>query len=375
MTVLRYDTGSLGSVQRTQQGGIRVPASLTRAGLFRYQNPDGTFRVEYRPLDEVSRADSLATLADAPVTNLHHGLISPANWRKAAVGSLSGAARMDGDHVVADLVIQDAHVISLIESGERREVSLGYRMRLERTPGTFNGERYDAIQRDIKYNHVALVPRGRGGRDVALRLDAEDNQANPFGRQDDMKIEIINGTEYEVGTSAHRAASQAQGVAQAAAQVRLDALPTLEGANATLTAQVADLQTRLDAQPSVIAQAVQDRIALLAVGSRAGVDIREDMTDDEARRAVVSKLHPKIDLEGKEEAFVSAAFEIAISGLTGADIGTTREDALRARRRDGKGEEREDADTRAPDQIAREAMIKKTRDRANGRSRGTLDKS
>ena len=94
--VVRFDTGTLGSVKRTPQGGIRVPASLTRTGVLEYTNPDGSIRREYRPPDEVFNADSLATLADAPVTNLHHGLVDATNWRRVTVGSLSGAPRQDG---------------------------------------------------------------------------------------------------------------------------------------------------------------------------------------------------------------------------------------------------------------------------------------
>ena len=43
-----------------------------------------------------------------------------------------------------------------LESGERKEISLGYKCRLEQTSGTINGESYDAIQRDIVVNHIAM---------------------------------------------------------------------------------------------------------------------------------------------------------------------------------------------------------------------------
>jgi len=328
--------------------------------------------VEYRPISEVERADSLATLTDAPVTNLHHGLINASNWRRAAVGSLSGVARMDGDKVVADLVVQDKHTIGLIDSGERREISCGYQCRLERTPGTFEGERYDAIQRDIKYNHVALVPRGRAGREVALRLDAQDNQID--GLQDTMKIEIISGIEHEVGSAAHRAALTARADSERETQLRLDALPGLEGAKATLTAQLQEANARLDAMPGKIAEAVQARIALLAIGKRAGVDIREDMSDDEARRAVIGKLHPSMDLEGKAEAYIEAAFDVAIASLSGkSSAASVREDAHHARRGEG---EREDADDGlAPDERARRNMVKRAQRSASARTPGAVDKS
>src|SRR5690606_28507268 len=50
-----------------------------------------------------------------------------------------------------------------IESGERKEISLGYKCQLDPTPGTWNGESYDAVQKNIVVNHVALGPKGWGG--------------------------------------------------------------------------------------------------------------------------------------------------------------------------------------------------------------------
>lgn len=378
MRVSRFDTGKLGKVERTPQGGIRVEAVLTRSGLLRYANPDGSTRVEYRPQSEVERADSLASLRDAPVTNLHHGMIDASNWRRAAVGSLSGEARMDGDKVVASLAIQDDYTIGLIESGERREVSCGYGCRLDHTPGTFEGERYDAVQRDIVYNHVALVPRGRAGREVALRLDADDNQIGPeWANGDEMKIEIIGGTEYEVGTAAHRKAVQVRQDAEDAVTARLDAAKTLEAENTKLKAENAKLRERLDAAPKDMETAVRERIALMDLARKAEAAIREDMSDDEIRRAVIGKTHPDMELDGKSEAYVSAAFDIsrkAIEASAGSSHKRAREDAYRAARGNDDDETREDgADGLPPDERSRRKMIGNLR--KVGTRRSVLDKS
>lgn len=374
MAVSRYDTGALGRVERTPQGGIRVQANLSRTGLFRYQNPDGSVRIEYRPPDEVSRPESLATLRDAPVTNLHHGLVTPGNFRKTAIGNLSGEARMDGQMIVGTLAIQDERAIRMIEAGERREVSLGYRCELDRTPGTTpEGERYDAVQRNIVYNHVALVPRGRGGREVALRLDSHDNQVGPVGQENRRmeKFEVIGGVPYEVGSAAHQEASRTRATAEAAVQTRLDSISGLEGENATLKAKVKELEERLDSLPESIEAAVQGRIKLLGVASRAGFEVREDMSDDDIRAGIVGKVHPKVNLDGKDSAFVSAAFEIAAASLEsgkGNSATQVREDAVRARRGTPSTETREDsAPALAPDEAARQAMIDRARKRSNTR--------
>ena len=64
--------------------------------------------------------------------------------------------------------MQDADAIGKIERGEFKELSCSYRYTPDFTPGEVDGVAYDFIMRDIKGNHVALVPRGRAGSDVAV---------------------------------------------------------------------------------------------------------------------------------------------------------------------------------------------------------------
>jgi uncharacterized protein len=178
ITIRRLDAGRLGKASRTPQGGVRVAASLTRTGVLPYRQPDGSSRLEYRPATEVFRADSLASLDSAPITRGHAAWITPDNWRDHSLGHVvEGSARKDGALIAAELVIQDNEGMARIDASELGEVSMGYTCDFDPTPGTSpEGERYDGVQRNIRYNHVALLPSGAGraGRDVALRLDALD---------------------------------------------------------------------------------------------------------------------------------------------------------------------------------------------------------
>jgi hypothetical protein len=173
--VSRYDVAVLGNAEKTSQGFLRMPAHLTRAGILEYRRADGTTIRELRPAAEVFAPQSLATLRAAPLTDLHPTeMISPANVRKLSIGIVSEDVRADGELVAAAVTVQEADAIAAVERGERREISCGYRCRIDATPGTFRGQKYDQVQRDIVYNHVALGPRnwGRAGRDIALRIDA-----------------------------------------------------------------------------------------------------------------------------------------------------------------------------------------------------------
>ncbi len=83
-----------------------------------------------------------------------------------------GATGTDAEFVYPylrnSLVIWPEHAVELIESGEQKELSCGYRYTPDMTPGTFKGEPYDGVMRDIVGNHVALVKEGRAGSDVAV---------------------------------------------------------------------------------------------------------------------------------------------------------------------------------------------------------------
>src|SRR5258708_19165512 len=69
---------------------------------------------------------------------------------------------------MAPLSVWDGEAIELIDSEAQKELSSGYRYRADMTPGTFEGEQYDGVMRDIVGNHVALVKEGRAGSDVIV---------------------------------------------------------------------------------------------------------------------------------------------------------------------------------------------------------------
>ena len=71
------------------------------------------------------------------------------------------------------MTITDKAVIDRVMRGDVREVSAGYRVSYDATPGvTDDGEHYDGIQKAISGNHVAIVRRGRAGPEVKA-LDAK----------------------------------------------------------------------------------------------------------------------------------------------------------------------------------------------------------
>lgn len=95
------------------------------------------------------------------------------------VGSVGTDVVMEGNDVYASLRVFDQEAISLIESGKLQELSAGYAYVPDMIEGEFNGQGYDGVMRQIHGNHVALVERGRIGRDAIIsdHLTTELEQA------------------------------------------------------------------------------------------------------------------------------------------------------------------------------------------------------
>lgn len=372
-TVRRYDFSPIGAIRQTPQGFLKFDANLSRVGVLTYKKADGTTQRELRPPDEVFDSASIETLAGAPVTDLHGGMISPANVRSLSCGIVGETVKHDERFVQGQVTIQDQGLIDKINSGERKEGSPGYQCRLDWTPGSWNGERYDAIQRGIRYNHWALGPKNwnRQGSDVALRLDGNDaasyledppnaGRQPPAGKPKEteiMKIRI-DQIEYELDSDAAR---QAIG----------KALERRDGTIASLTKERDGLQGKFDASekelgeqkkkldeandPKRVDALVNDRADLIAscrkvLGDEEKLD---GLTPRQMRVKVLQKIDEKFDDKDKTDDYVDGVFDQSVKNHEPE----RREDGLSTARRatptpgpkdgdkgkgDGKGQERID---------------------------------
>lgn len=170
--VKRTDIGTLRPVERRPDGTIRVDAYLTKCGVFQYLQPDGTVRKELRLPEDVSNPQSLRSFEGVPVTNDHPpGMIDAKNAKQYQVGAALNVPVMDDDHVRGRLSVTDADTIAAMESG-KTQVSCGYTCDCVEEPGVhpLYGP-YDAIQRNIIGNHVAIVDRARAGITASARMD------------------------------------------------------------------------------------------------------------------------------------------------------------------------------------------------------------
>jgi hypothetical protein len=346
--VHRFDVATLGNAERTPQGFLRIPAYLTRVGVLEYKRADGTVVRELRPRDEVFKAGSLSTLSAAPVTDLHPtSMVTPKNVRELQIGHVSDTVKADGKHVAAHVTIQEEGAIAAVQAGKRRELSCGYQCRIDTTPGVYEGESYDQVQRDIVYNHVAIGPKnwGRAGRDVALRVDSGEEPADEqdvfrLDKSDALSVAILappdDGGDRMEPVMIHVDGIDVKVMDKQGAQLVEKAIGTRDDALAEAVGERDALQGRLDAteadlkkakdalaaasDPKRLDEAVASRTALIDKAKR--VLPEEHKFDGQSVRqiqeAVLVTIEPGLALKERTDEYVGARFDQAMSERTEA---------------------------------------------------------
>ena len=135
-------------------------------------DPERVVKVYRLPKDVFAPA-ALASFEGKDVTDNHPPeMLTAENQSAYSKGHLEHVRRV-GDNTVADLFIKDPVLASQVEIGAMREVSCGYNCKFE---PYLDGYR----QTNIIGNHVAVVPRGRAGHDVAIHdAAAQAGKGNP----------------------------------------------------------------------------------------------------------------------------------------------------------------------------------------------------
>lgn len=188
--VLRLDNISLNKTYFTDEGYLVDNPIVTSVGIFEYALPGGGVRRELRLPEHVFDPESLASYEGKPVIITHNaGTVDKDNVEEHQIGTILSKGYQDGADVRAKIVIHDT---DSMKECDLRELSLGYNLDLDETPGVWEGQPYDAIQTNIRINHLALVENARAGKQARLNIDSRDqtlkgakvSMANPKTRRD-----------------------------------------------------------------------------------------------------------------------------------------------------------------------------------------------
>jgi hypothetical protein len=180
----------------TEEGYLIDTPRVTRVGVFEYPEKPSDIRRQLRLPEEVFEHESLTSYKGKPVIVTHDaGEVTAENVAGEGIGAIMSEGMEDGEFVKAEIVIQDT---DQLKKGFR-ELSLGYSLDLDKTPGIWRGQPYDCIQRNIRINHLALVESARAGDKSRLNIDSRKNQTE--GESGMAKEKSRNSDCDETGTS------------------------------------------------------------------------------------------------------------------------------------------------------------------------------
>jgi len=120
----------------------------------------------FRNPNEVFSPATIASFEGKSVTDLHPPKMvdttSYSAYERGHIQNVRQGTGNESDLLIADLIIKDAKLISDIDNGTKKEVSCGYDCLWVETADGYE-------QREIRGNHVAVVPDGRAGERVTIK--------------------------------------------------------------------------------------------------------------------------------------------------------------------------------------------------------------
>lgn len=318
MEQLRFDKSQVGKIVKTDEGYLRGEAVVTRCGVFKYLNQDGTIRREARLPEYAFKKESLDSLKMIPVTNNHPTvLVDATNAKELSIGSTGETINIDGENILTTVTINVQDAIDDIENNNKVELSLGYTLDLIEQKGVYNGQEYDCIQTNIKYNHLAVVERGRAG---VSRLNFDSFECGmivdeniKLERENMVKINIDN-VDVEVDEAVKKAFDSLN--------ARFDSA-TAEAD--TLKAKLDETEEQLKKakeinSDSLISAKAKDRVELIAKASKiVNADSLYDLSDRDIKLSVIKSRYDSLDLTDKSDDYVSARFDAICEALTNND--------------------------------------------------------
>jgi len=345
----------------TDEGYMHCIADTCRTGIYEYtaaqvgmkdREPGETVKV-YRAPEEVFNDAAMASFKGKPVTFSHPDEnVTAKNIRDYTVGHGGDNVFRDGDTMKQNLYITDEAIINLIDSGEVDQISNGYTAEIVIADGvTPEGERYDAFQKTIKGNHIAIVKNGRAGSGCRINDSQETPNKQGGNKMPTMKF---NDVEIEVTDAAKQAIEKQQGEIQALK----DSAEAHEGVVASLkdehSKEIAKLEAeRDDAKAKILTDEqiegkIEVRTALIADAKLVDADFGDGkgMSNEAIISSVVCKDNE--DLQDKSADYKQARFDMMLEDAkVGSEHKSNKVDMSDAAANDGM----------SPSEVARAKFI------------------
>lgn len=143
----------------------------------------------YRPEEELKKESTINSVNGIPIQLRHHADFADNPAKETRIGATGTEATYKSPFLMNSLHFFDKKAIDLIESDAMKELSLAYRYKPDfKSSGEVNGQKYDFTMRDLSGNHLALVEKGRAGREV---LVYDENPNSQGGIMDNLALDSM----------------------------------------------------------------------------------------------------------------------------------------------------------------------------------------
>lgn len=329
------DRAQIGGMKVTQDGYLVGQIRCARTGLQQYLGselglPTNDVISVYRPESEVFSRESLASYANKPISDDHPPeFVTADNWKQYGKGDIGSDVVRDGEFVSVSYKIMDGDTIAKVKAG-KAEVSMGYMAEIDFQDGvTPDGEPYQAIQKNIRINHLAIVDRGRAGSECGFNDGAANWGTSPITKVGDnnvtLKTLIVDGLTVETTEGSIDAVRKIADAKSLAVKALTDANVENKAVLATKDAELAAKDAEIDALKEAklsdadIDALVQARSDLLAKAKSVADADFTGLSDAEIKKAAVVAKLGDAAIEGKTEAYIDARFDILVESADKQD--------------------------------------------------------
>ena len=330
MSMRFTDKASVGAVKQTAEGYLVATSRVARTGVQVYLarelgdiakaagfEPTDHVRV-YRAPDQVFAADSLATITRLPITIDHPAEnVTAENWADLAVGEVGDAYTKEGDWVVVNPMLKDAKGVQAAKT-THKEFSLGYSADIVKAR---DGVDADFEISQIRYNHLALVPQARAGKEARIGDSWGASPLKDFqqgiqpktqgGLMPDLKTVVLGDKAVQVADTDVASIEGYKADMQRKLQDAEAAKKAVEAAkDEEIGALKADLKKAQDAAAIDIDALVAARAALLEIVKGLDESIEVDgKSDDDLRKEAVASKYGKEMVEDASPAEILGMFK------------------------------------------------------------------
>lgn len=305
------------------QGFLDLVLIISKEGILEYYNwSEDKITREYLPAEELFAEESINSGNMAPVTDGHpwESLLTPQNYNEYMKGTTgSDTKRNEEDYLEVSARIYDEELQAYILSGKKKECSIGYTCTEDWTPGEWNGQKYDLVQRNIRINHVAMCREGRAGSDVAAKLNSRDGITYKKNEEDKKMAKVkLNGKDYEVS---EEVATEVEKLNTKVSDIEkekntVDGKLEAEKINSkNLQTKVTNLETKVNGYEEKEKEAKFNSLKEEASGLIGEEEVAEKKNSVEVMEAVIQKANSEYSAEGKAEETVRATYEGVVAGL------------------------------------------------------------